>query len=100
MTRKQTTAVKEEGTSEPERAQTASFSMLPSEVDLIQALRRRYQRRSLAAHKDSPADVTKSEIVRAGLAVLKDMSDEDLFNAVEELTELKEGRPSKARSGG
>lgn len=100
MARKQTTAVKEEGPSGPERAQTASFSMLPSEIGLIQALRRRYQRRSLAAHKDSPADVTKSEIVRAGLAVLNGMSDEDLFKAVEGLAELKEGRPPKAKSGG
>lgn len=69
--------------------------MLPSEISLIQELRRRYQRRSLMAYKDSPADVTKSEIIRAGLAVLKGMSDEDLFDAVEGLTELKEGRPPK-----
>ncbi|MFL6333063.1 MAG: hypothetical protein ACJ754_06930 [Pyrinomonadaceae bacterium] len=96
MARKQTTPAKEEGPPGPERAQTASFSMLPSEIDLIQDLRRRYQRRCLTAHKDSPADVTKSEIVRAGLTTLKGMSDDDLFKAVEDLTELKEGRPPKS----
>ena len=73
--------------------------MLPSEVKLIQDLRRKYQNRAHVVRKDRPADVTKSEIVRAALAVLKGLSSEEIFEAVEGVPELKEGRPMKGRAG-
>ena len=77
-----------------DKAVQRQFTMLPSDADLIEELRRKYQREALK-RKTIPVDIVKSEIVRAGIHSLKKMSGEDLFAAIEDVEELKEGRPKK-----
>jgi hypothetical protein len=77
-----------------DKAVQRQFTMLPSDAALIEELRRKYQREALK-RKTVPVDIAKSEIVRAGIHSLKKMSGEDLFATIEDVEELKEGRPKK-----
>jgi hypothetical protein len=70
------------------------YTMLPTDAELIEKLRFRYQKEALA-RTSKPADVAKSEIIRAGIHALSKMSNEQLYKAVENVEELQEGRPSK-----
>lgn len=70
------------------------YTMLPTEAEMVEDLRFRYQKESLAK-KSKPVDIAKSEIIRAGIHALSKMSDEQLYKAVEQVEELQEGRPSK-----
>ena len=76
------------------KAVQRQFTMLPSEGELIEKLRRKYQREGLK-RKATPIDIVKSEIIRAGILSLDRMSAEDLFEIIEAVEELKEGRPKK-----
>ena len=77
-----------------DKAVQRQFTMLPSDADLIEELRRKYQREALK-RKSSPVDIAKSEIIRAGILSLERMSAQDLFEIIEAVEELKEGRPRK-----
>jgi hypothetical protein len=77
-----------------DKAVQRQFTMLPSDAELIEKLRRRYQREALR-RKATPVDIAKSEVIRAGIHSLKRMSVEDLFETIEDIEELKEGRPKK-----
>jgi hypothetical protein len=70
------------------------YTMLPREAEMIEDLRFRYQKEALAK-KSKPVDIAKSEIIRAGIHALSRMSNDQLYKAVEQVEELKEGRPSK-----
>jgi hypothetical protein len=76
------------------KAVQRQFTMLPSDSELIDQLRFRYQRQALLVRSE-PADIAKSEVVRAGLHSLRTMSDKQLYAEIEAIEELKEGRPKK-----
>jgi hypothetical protein len=71
------------------------FTMLPSDTELIEKLRRKYQVIALRRKKRAVADIARSEVIRAGIHSLKKMSREDLFSTIERIEELKVGRPKK-----
>ncbi len=77
------------------RAEKRQFTMLPSDDELIEKLRRKYQREALKRNKESPADIARSEVIRAGIHSLKKMSGEDLFSTIENIEELRVDRPKK-----
>lgn len=64
-----------------------SFTIPSTEYEVIGELRKRYM-------KKTGAGVTKSELLRAGLAALKGMTDEELAQVVLGLIKVKVGRPS------
>lgn len=69
-----------------------SFTMPAADYSAISRIKRR------ARHLDF--DTNKSEILRAGLAVLDMMPDKELVKVFEGLTKVKPGRPaSKTRDG-
>lgn len=70
------------------------YTMPPADAELVEQLRFRYQREALA-RTSKPADIAKSEIIRAGIQVLSKMSDDQLYKVVEQVEELQEGRPKK-----
>jgi hypothetical protein len=70
------------------------YTMLPTDAELVEQLRFRYQREALA-RTSRAADIAKSEIIRAGIQVLSKMSDDQLYKVVEQVEELPEGRPKK-----
>jgi len=79
-------------TQETVKAVSCQFTMLPAESDLIEEMRVRYQKEALSvSHK--PADIVRSEIVRAGIWALNNMSSKVLYKHLENLETLKEGRP-------
>ena len=78
------------------RAKGYQFSLVLEDVEQIENLRLRYQR--LALEKSNrPVDITKSELVRAGIYALIKMQDPQFFKRVEEVEELKEGREPKEK---
>jgi hypothetical protein len=78
-----------------DKAVQRQFTMLPSDTELIEKLRRKYQREALKRKKETPADIARSEVIRAGIHSLTKMSGEDLFSTIEAIEELKVGRPKK-----
>lgn len=64
-----------------------SFTIPSAEYEVIGELRKRYM-------KKTGTSVTKSELLRAGLAALKGMTDEELAQVVGGLAKVKVGRPS------
>ena len=76
----------------PKKAVSCQFTMLPSESELIEEIRVRYQKEALSV-SNKPADIVRSEIVRAGIWALNNMSSEDLYKHLDNLETLKEGRP-------
>jgi hypothetical protein len=77
-----------------EKAVPRLYTMLPTDAELIEELRFRYQKEALTK-KSKPVDIAKSEIIRAGIHALSKMSNEQLYKAVEQVEELPEGRPRK-----
>jgi hypothetical protein len=73
------------------KAVQKQFTMLPAEVELIEELRLRFQREALA-RTSKPVDIARSEVVRAGLHSLSKLNPNKLYQAVEAVEELKEGR--------
>lgn len=73
--------------------------MLPADVDLIEELRLRFQRESLA-RTSKPVDINRSEIVRAGIHSLSKLKPEKLYQALEAIEELKEGRRKRPTTSG
>ena len=76
------------------KAVQQQFTMLPSDVELIDQLRKKY-RREADKIKATYVEIAKSEVVRAGIHVLKKMNREELYAAIENIEVLKEGRPKK-----
>jgi hypothetical protein len=77
-----------------DKAVQQQFTMLPSDVELINNLRGKYQRE--AGRRKAPyVEIAKSEVIRAGIHVLKKMSLGELYTAIENIEVLKEGRPKK-----
>jgi hypothetical protein len=77
-----------------EKAEPHLYTMPPTDAKLIEELRFRYQKEALAK-KSEPVDIAKSEIIRAGIHALSKMSNDQLYKAVEQVEELREGRPRK-----
>lgn len=63
-----------------------SFSMPADEYEIISRVRKRGFKREII--------LTKSEVVRAGLAAIDRMSDKELFGILEGLARVKTGRPA------
>lgn len=83
--------------SKPKRkAKACQFTLLPEEIEQIEKLRMRYQKIALA-QSDKPADIVKSEIIRAGIQALARLGDSQFFKTLEKLEVLNEGRPAKDR---
>lgn len=78
-----------------EKVTKPHYSLTPADVSLIEQLRRRYQTFALKENSDGPADISKSEIVRAGIYALTHLSDSQIYKVVESLQKLKKGRPRK-----
>lgn len=78
----------------PKKAKNCNFSLLPEEEDLINSLRLRYQKIAIPDSK-KPVEITKSEIVRAGIHHLETLNNSQLIKAINSVEELKEGRPKK-----
>lgn len=76
------------------KAKPRQFTLLPEDIEQIESLRSRYQKLALAK-SDKPADIVKSEIVRAGIYALRQLNDNQFFKTVEKLEVLKEGRQAK-----
>ena len=62
-----------------------SFTIPGDEYELISKIKKRCMKAGVSANK--------SEVLRAGLAVLSEMSDGELAQVVESLTRVKTGRP-------
>ncbi len=63
-----------------------SFTMPSSDYGLISKIKKRCLKGEVS--------VTKSEVLRAGLAALDAMSDKDLAKVIERLPKVKTGRPA------
>lgn len=70
----------------PPRVIRDSFTMPASDYDRIAQLRQRCLRRQVSA--------TKAEVLRAALAALSALSDEELLQVVASLPKVKTGRPT------
>lgn len=70
-----------------ERVIRDSFTLPSGDYDLIAATRKRCL--------GSAVNVTKSEVIRAGLHALMEMSEEDLVRLVSSLEKVKTGRPTE-----
>lgn len=70
-----------------ERVARDSFTMPHQDYALIQSLRDRCLQVGVS--------VTKSEVLRAGLRILSDLSDHELRQVVERLVKVKTGRPQQ-----
>lgn len=66
-----------------------SFTLPTDDYELITTIRERCL--------DSRLTINKSEVIRAGLHALNQMSNEELVAVVESLTKIKTGRPGKAK---
>jgi hypothetical protein len=73
-------------TGDDERVVRDSFTMPTDAYRLIAAIRQRCLKRGIST--------TKSEVLRAGLAVLNAMTDKELAEAIERLPKVKIGRPA------
>jgi hypothetical protein len=69
--------------------------MLPADIDLIEELRKRFQQEALT-RTPKPADINRSEIVRAGIHSLSKLKPGKLYQALDAVEELKEGRRKKS----
>ncbi len=67
-----------------------SFTMPKSDYALLDAMKQRLLQRSTA--------VKKSELLRAGVATLAAMSDDDLLATMSRVPSLKTGRPKKQKA--
>ena len=76
------------------KAKNCNFSLLPQDEELINSLRLRYQKIAVP-NSNKPIEITKSEIVRAGIHYLKTLNNSQLIKAIDTIEELKEGRPKK-----
>ena len=65
-----------------------SFTLPTDDYELITTIRERCL--------DNRITINKSEVIRAGLHALNEMSDEELLVVVDSLTKIKTGRPGKA----
>ncbi|MBD1997952.1 hypothetical protein H6G00_15175 [Leptolyngbya sp. FACHB-541] len=70
-----------------ERVIRDSFTLPSGDYELIAALRQRCLK--------SAVNVNKSEVIRAGLHALNQLSDEDLLYVVDGLAKVKTGRPAE-----
>jgi uncharacterized protein HemY len=85
MTKKRS-GVKQKITEEmQERVIRDSFTMLPKDQKLIVSLKERCLKNATYA--------TKSQLLRAGLSALNEMSDKELLAAITRLDKPKVGRP-------
>ena len=66
-----------------------SFTLPTDDYELITTIRERCL--------DSRLTINKSEVIRAGLHALNQMSNEELVAVVESLTKIKTGRPGKTK---
>ena len=66
-----------------------SFTLPTDDYELITTIRERCL--------DNRSTINKSEVIRAGLHALNEMSDEELLAVVDSLTKIKTGRPGKAK---
>ena len=70
-----------------ERVIRDSFTLPSGDYELITAIRQRCL--------SSATSINKSEVIRAGLHALMEMSEENLLNLVNNLEKVKTGRPSE-----
>lgn len=77
------------------KAAKPHYSIPPEDIDLIENLRSRYQTLALKKKSNVPADIAKSEIVRAGVHALNNLSDSQFYKVIESLQRLNKGRPAK-----
>lgn len=63
-----------------------SFTIPDDEYELIAGIKKRCMKAGVSANK--------SEVLRAGLAALNEMSDKDLAKVFQDLARVKTGRPS------
>ncbi|MBD2302332.1 hypothetical protein [Nostoc sp. FACHB-190] len=63
-----------------------SFTLPSGDYELITTIKQRCLK--------SAVNVTKSEVIRAGLQILQSLSDEELVQAINGLEKVKTGRPS------
>lgn len=80
--------------SSPPKAKRCQFTLPPDDVGLIDKLRKRYQDLTLP-ESETYVEVAKSEVVRAGLQALNEMSDKKLQKAIASIEKLPEGRPKQ-----
>lgn len=73
----------------PEKVIRDTFTMPSTDYDLIAAIQHRCLQSAL--------NVTRSEIVRAGLKILNELSDENLMQAMQAVEKIKSGRPSRKK---
>ena len=67
-----------------------SFTLPTDDYELITTIRERCL--------DSRVTINKSEVIRAGLHALNEMSNSELLAVVDSLTKIKTGRPGKAKN--
>jgi hypothetical protein len=70
-----------------QRARRESYSLLDSELEMVEALRRR----ALGSNRIA----TKSQIVRAALHVLHSLDDNHLAESLDNLPHVRTGRPPR-----
>ena len=66
-----------------------SFTLPSHDYEMITTIRERCL--------DSRVTINKSEVIRAGLHALNEMSNSELLAVVDSLTKIKTGRPGKAK---
>lgn len=71
----------------PKQVIRDSFTLPTDDYELITTIRERCL--------DNRVTINKSEVIRAGLHALNQMSDEELLTVVDSLTKIKTGRPGK-----
>ncbi len=76
------------------KVKNCNFSLLLKDEELINALRLRYQKIAIP-NSNKPVEITKSEIVRAGINYLETLNNSQLIKAIDTIEELKEGRPKQ-----
>ncbi|GFE71667.1 hypothetical protein [Chroococcus sp. FPU101] len=72
-----------------ERVIRDSFTLPSDDYELIAALKKRCLL--------SAVNVTKSEVIRAGLHALHQLSDNELLSLIDSLAKVKTGRPSSSK---
>lgn len=75
--------------SEQQKVIRDSFTLPSGDYELITTIRQRCLK--------SAVNVTKSEVIRAGLQILQSLSDEELVQVLNSLEKVKTGRPSGKR---
>lgn len=74
-----------------QKAKRNQFTMPEEDDELIDFLQNRYQR-LMVPHTTKKVEITKSQIVRAGIRLLKTLKDNRFQKAVEGVEKLPEGR--------